>query len=913
MDVVIVESPAKARTINKYLGSGYEVIASYGHVRDLSSREGSVLPDAGFDMRWEVDTKARSRLAEIARAVKPAQRLILATDPDREGEAISWHLLEVLGEKKLLSGKRIERVVFNAITKNAVLAAMEEPRQIDRSLVDAYRARRALDYLVGYTLSPVLWRKLPGARSAGRVQSVALRLICEREGEIERFVPREYWTIDAHLLTSEGARVTARLVELDGRRLEKFDIAGKEAASQARALLERAGYVISELRTRPHQRHAQPPFTTSTLQQAASHRLGFGATATMRTAQRLYEGIDLGDGTTGLITYMRTDGVQIAGEAVSQMRRAIARGFGDAYLPEQPHRYVAKAKNSQEAHEAIRPTDFTRAPDDIARFLKADELKLYRLIWQRALASQMKAAVFERTTARVEARAGDTSAALRISGQILKFDGFLALYRDTAGDGNGADEGEAAGEAAQTRLPPLAEGAGLSAAQISADQHFTEPPPRYSEATLVKQMEKLGIGRPSTYASTMQTLHERDYVVSEKGRIHPRDKGRIVTAFLESFFSPYVNYNFTADLEDRLDRISAGNLEWTDVLAEFWRDFCHNVDNVRELRVSQVLDTLNRLLAAHVFPDGGDGRDGRKCPKCTDGMLSIKTSRFGAFVGCANYPACKYTRSLTDSDENGASEDADRVLGTDPQSGENVLLRSGRFGPYVQLGEDKTPKRASLPRQWPPQSIDLERALRLLSLPRDIGIHPGDGKPIRAGLGRYGPYIVHEGAYGRLETVEDVFTVGVNRAVDLLAARKAGRSAKPGARAAPAGRVLGTHEDGNDIAVHDGRYGPYVKCGKTNATIPATIDREAITLAEAIALIDARRAKAPAARASRKTTGRKTTGRKAAAGKTADENAARTAAKPARQSPAKGRKTAATPTTRKTTAKPGARAPSSAG
>ena len=841
MNLVIVESPAKAKTINKYLGKDFEVLASYGHVRDLPAKDGSVRPDEDFAMDWEVDGRGGKRLAEIARAVKGASKLILATDPDREGEAISWHVLQVLREKKALKGQPVERVVFNAITKQAVLEAMRNPRAIDESLVDAYLARRALDYLVGFTLSPVLWRKLPGARSAGRVQSVALRLICDREHEIETFVSQEYWSIVARLATAKQDEFDARVVGFAGKKLGRLDVNNGGEAGRIKEMLERANFRVASVESKPVRRNPWPPFTTSTLQQAASYALGFSASRTMQLAQRLYEGADIGGETVGLITYMRTDGVQIAPEAIPQIRSVIAKDFGDRYLPERPRHYETKAKNAQEAHEAIRPTDLTRRPKDVARFLEPDQAKLYELIWKRTVASQMEAAVLERTTAEIVATSGTERCDLRATGSVVRFDGFLALYSE------GRDDEE---DEENRRLPAMTAEEALARRRITADQHFTEPPPRYTEATLVKKMEELGIGRPSTYAATLQVLRDREYVVLDKRRLLPQDKGRLVIAFLESFFRRYVEYDFTADLEESLDKISNAELSWKEVLRAFWQHFSASVEEIKELRVSDVLEAINEILGPHIFPPRADGTDPRVCPTCGTGRLSLKLGKFGSFIGCSNYPECRYTRQLQASgdDENadGTGGDGTKVLGVDPASGLQVTLRVGRFGPYVQLGEGDKPKRSSLPKGWEPASIDLEKALKLLNLPREVGVHPESGKPITAGLGRYGPFVAHDGTYANLAGIDEVFEVGLNRAVSLIAEKQAGRAGR--GRGAPAAlKDLGAHPDGGGaVTVRDGRYGPYVNHGKINATLPKGTDPQSVTMDLAVKLLAERAEKAPA-------------------------------------------------------------------
>jgi len=838
MNIVIVESPAKAKTINKYLGSNYKVLASFGHVRDLPAKNGSVRPDEDFAMTWGVDAASSKRLNDIAKAVKDADSLILATDPDREGEAISWHVLDVLRQKKVMKDKVVSRVVFNAITKKTILDAMAQPRQIDDALVDAYLARRALDYLFGFTLSPVLWRKLPGARSAGRVQSVALRLVCEREGEIERFVREEYWSIIAHLRTQADENFLAHLISFEGQKLAKFDIKTELQAHKIRDMLEGATFHIAQVEAKPTKRNPGPPFTTSTLQQAASSRLGFSASRTMQVAQRLYEGIDIGGETTGLITYMRTDGVQIAPEAIPLVRRAIAEIFGPNYLPEKPRFYATKAKNAQEAHEAIRPTDFSRKPEDLRPFLDKDQYRLYDLVWKRAMASQILHADIERTTVNIEAKNGASIAGLRAVGSVVRFNGFLAAYSDQREEEAQADQAEDD----SARLPHMKVGDNVQRLQpVDALQHQTEPPPRYSEASLIKKLEELGIGRPSTYASTLATLQDRDYITIESRKLIPRTKGRVVTEFLHNFFDRYVEYDFTAALEEKLDLISDGKLAWKQVLRDFWQQLTATIDGIKDLRVSQVLDVLNEGLASIAFPAREDGGDPRSCPQCGDGQLSLKLGRYGAFVGCSNYPDCKFTRQFgaqTADDAQAAASDEPVLLGQDPQTGEDVSLRSGRFGPYVQRGEGKGAKRASLPKGWTPESMTFERAMRLINLPREIGLHPETGKAITASIGRFGPYIAHDGAYANLESVEDMFDVGINRAIALLSekAAKGGRG-----RAAPAVlATLGEHPDGGTVTVRDGRYGVYVNWDKINATLPKGMETGSVTIEDALRLIAAK-------------------------------------------------------------------------
>ncbi|MEM6548905.1 MAG: type I DNA topoisomerase [Pseudomonadota bacterium] len=825
MAVVVVESPAKAKTINKYLGSDYIVLASYGHVRDLPPKDGSVDPENGFDMTWEVAADSQKHVRAIADALGGDDRLILATDPDREGEAISWHLLEALRKRRALKKTTpVQRVVFNAITKRAVTEAMAQPREIDMELVEAYLARRALDYLVGFNLSPVLWRKLPGAKSAGRVQSVALRLIVEREIEIEAFKPREYWSAKAILTTPRGDNFEARLTGLDGKKLDRFDLPNEAAATAAAAKIAAAALAALSVEAKPQTRNPSPPFTTSTLQQEASRKLGMGAQIAMRTAQRLYE--------AGHITYMRTDGVDMAPEAVTAVRGTIGNRFGQPYLPGKPRVYKTKAKNAQEAHECIRPTDMDKGPGEIR--LEREEARLYELIWKRTVASQMEAARLERTT--VEIGDPGSSVGLRATGQVITFDGFLKVYEEGRDDQESEDD---------RRLPEILKGDALGQNEIEPQQHFTQPPPRYTEATLVKRMEELGIGRPSTYASIITTIQDREYVRKEKNRLFAEDKGRLVTAFLMNYFSRYVEYDFTAALEEELDDISGGRIDWKAVLEKFWAAFSKALEGTSDLRITEVLDTINDVLAPHIFPDRGDGTDPRLCPACSDGRLSIKTSskNRSAFIGCANYPNCRYTRPFGGEAEVSdlASPDG-RRLGDDPETGQAVTLRKGPYGIYVQLGEKSEttprPKRTSIPPGQDPDTVGLEAALALLSLPRQIGAHPEDGEAIEAGIGRYGPYVKHGKIFASLEKEDDVLTVGMNRAV-ILIAQKANRGARRGAVQPPL-RTIGEHPDGGPVAIMDGRYGPYVKWEKVNATLPKAADPQAVTMEEALQLIEAR-------------------------------------------------------------------------
>ncbi len=819
MAVVVVESPAKAKTINGYLGQGYTVLASYGHVRDLPAKDGSVDPASGFEMTWEVDPKAQRHVRAIAEALKDDDRLILATDPDREGEAISWHLLEALRKRRAVKQTtEVRRVVFNAITRRAVTEAMAHPRDIDMELVEAYLARRALDYLVGFTLSPVLWRKLPGARSAGRVQSVTLRLVVEREMEIEAFQTREYWSVKAILTTPAGDSFEARLTALDGIKLDRFDLADQAGAEAAVAAIEAVALNVLAVEAKPATRNPYPPFMTSTLQQEASRKFGFGAVQTMRTAQRLYE--------AGHITYMRTDGVDMAPEAVHAARDAIGARYGERYLPSSPRMYKTKAKNAQEAHECIRPTRMPVAPGDLR--LETDQARLYELIWKRALASQMAAARYQRTAVEIGDAGGTVG--LRATGQVVTFDGFLRVYEEGRDDSATDDE--------DRRLPAIAEGALLGQNEVTPEQHFTQPPPRYTEATLVKRLEQLGIGRPSTYASIITTIQDREYVRKEKNRLHPEDKGRLVTAFLETYFKRYVSYDFTADLEEELDDISGGRIEWKSVLDRFWKDFSGAVAGTADLRIGEVLEKIDEVLAPHLFPDPGDGSDPRVCPTCGAGRLALKTARSGgAFIGCSGYPECRYTRPLGGEADGNNGEG--RVLGQ--HDGQPVTLRSGRFGPYVQLGEQvegaaEKPKRSSIPKGM---EVDLERAVALLSLPRVIGPHPDDGAPLEAGIGRYGPYVKHGRTFASLTAGDDVLTVGMNRAVELIA-QKARRGPGRGAAQKPL-RALGEHPEGGAVNLMDGRYGAYVKWEKINATLHKDTDKEALTLEAALDLVEAKR------------------------------------------------------------------------
>ncbi|RED18509.1 type I DNA topoisomerase [Pontivivens insulae] len=875
MAVVVVESPAKAKTINKYLGDDYTVLASYGHVRDLPPKDGSVDTENDFEMKWEVASTSQKHVRAIVDALKDDDKLILATDPDREGEAISWHLQEALTKRRAIKkSTAVERVVFNAITKTAVTEAMKNPRQVDMELVEAYLARRALDYLVGFNLSPVLWRKLPGSKSAGRVQSVTLRLIVEREMEIEAFKPREYWSVKALLTTPRGQEFETRLTVLGGKKLDKFDIATGEAAELAVAAIQSRDLSVQSVEAKPGTRNPAAPFMTSTLQQEASRKFSWGARQTMQVAQRLYE--------AGHITYMRTDGIDMAPEAVEGARAAIKDRYGDSYLPSEPRIYKNKAKNAQEAHECIRPTDLSKAPADLGS-LEPDHRKLYDLIWKRSIASQMSSARLERTT--VDVGSADGEVMLRATGQVVKFDGFLKVYEEGRDD---VDEEDG------KRLPQIAEGDALTKKSVSPEQHFTQPPPRYTEATLVKRMEELGIGRPSTYASIVTTIQDRGYVVKDKNRLIPQDKGRLVTAFLENYFRRYVSYDFTAKLEEELDHVSAGEAEYKALLERFWTDFKAAIDETAELRITDVLEKINEVLEPHLFPAKEDGSDPRLCPNCGAGRLSMRTARSGgAFIGCSNYPECRYTRPLAGDVEGGDVLGPDgKLLGHDDQ-GVPVSLRTGRFGPYVQLGEPTEeapkPKRASIPKGTELDQVTLEMALPLLALPRFIGKHP-DGGDIETNIGRFGPYVMlteplpdnakakdkPKKVYANLADPEEVHTIGLNRAVDLIEQKKL----NPGRRAAAAEplKTLGDHPDGGAVNVMKGRYGPYVKWEKVNATLPKDVEPESVTLEQALVWIEEKagksKKKAPAkkkATAKKPAAKKKAPAKKASSKKTAEQ------------------------------------------
>ena len=868
MKLVIVESPAKAKTINRYLGDDYKVLASYGHVCDLPSKDGSVLPDEDFAMKWQVSGGSEKRIGEISSALKSADRLILATDPDREGEAISWHVLELLQDRGLVKDKPVERVVFNEVTKNAILAAMAQPRELDTELIDAYRARRALDYLVGFSISPVLWRKLPGARSAGRVQSVALRLICEREAAIEAFVAQEYWTVEAELGKADGRNFNARLTHLNGKKLGKLDINSETEAFAAAAAIEAEGLSVVDIQTKRIRENPKPPFTTSTLQQEASRKLGFSASRTMQIAQKLYEGVNIGSETTGLITYMRTDGVQLGSEALASVRGEIGQRFGNRYLPNSPRIYRTAAANAQEAHEAIRPTDISRAPQEISSYLDYDQQRLYDLIWKRTIASQMESAELDQTA--IDISNASQSVMLRASGRVVVFDGYRSVYQEGRDSTSDAVETDKQDDSAI--LPAVDKGERLATRKVKPEQHFTQPPPRFTDASLVKAMEELGIGRPSTYASIIQVLQDRTYVVKDRGKFIPEDRGRLVVSFLNNFFARYVEYDFTAKLEGQLDEVSDGKLDWKVLLERFWRDFKTAIDSTTELTITNVIDVLDEELGGHFFKKDDQGELMRSCPNCQGGRLGLRLGKFGAFIGCSNYPECKFTRQLVTSSDDPTSEEGvvgDRHLGDDQASGLPVYIRNGPYGPYVQLGdpETKKPKRSSLPKGTSAGGVDLETALKLLSLPRDVGAHPESGDMIQAGLGRYGPYLKYQGSFTSLKDGDDLLEIGLNRAVDLLA-----ESAKK------RGRLLGEHPSGGEVHLKAGRFGPYVEHNKLRATLPRGTDMTEVELSQAIELLAAKAAKgggtAKKGAAKKGTAKKKAAAKKGAAKKAAKKKAA---------------------------------------
>jgi len=840
MNLVVVESPAKAKTINKYLGKDYKVLASYGHIRDLPSKNGSVDPDNNFQMLWEIDAFSKKYLKEITDTAADSNKIILATDPDREGEAIAWHVKEVLEQKKLLKDKKVERVVFNEITKKAVTKGIENPRDIEPQLVDAYMARRALDYLVGFNISPILWTKLPGSKSAGRVQSVALKLISEREHEIEQFIPKEYWTIGINFKNDKNIIFPSKLTFFANAKVEKFSFKSKSDVQKASDEILKKSYLINDITSQVYKRNPSAPFTTSTLQQVSSGRCGFGASRTMQIAQKLYQGVDIEGETVGLITYMRTDGTQISQEAIDSFRNFINTTYGNKYLPKDPNNYTGKkAKNAQEAHEAIRPTDITRTPDSIKKYVNSDQHKLYELIWNRALSSQMQSAEYDRNTILINSK--DEKIKLRASGSVLKFDGFLKLYKDIDGK-----------EETDKILPEVKKNETLNIEKIIDEQHFTEPPPRYSEASLVKKLEELGIGRPSTYASIISVLSTRNYVDLVNKRFHPTDRGKLLAAFLEKLFSKYVDYNFTADLEDQLDEITSGKVKWIGVLEKFWKDFNENVKLVKEKRTREVLDLLNESLGELIFDTTSDGKINRKCPTCTNGELSLKNSfRGGAFIGCSNYPECKFTRPLSKAkaaEQNALPEP--KVIGLN-DAGKEIVLKNGRFGPYLQYEIDidmKTNKRKknkeneknfkniSIPKGLSLESIDLDKAKFLCALPKIIGQHPTINENITLNSGRFGPYLKCSNKSARIENVDEIFSIGLNRAVTMI------DDAKPGRISSSEIKHLGEHpDDKKPVRVMKGKFGPYIKYKSINATIPEEKDPSEITMDDAIVLIEKRK------------------------------------------------------------------------
>jgi len=843
MNLVIVESPAKAKTINKYLGENYLVLASYGHIRDLPSKNGSVNTEKNFEMEWEIDSFSKKYLKEITDAAKDSNKIILATDPDREGEAIAWHVKEILESKKLLKDKEVERVVFNEITKNAILNAIKNPRQIEIHLVEAYLARRALDYLVGFNISPILWTKLPGSKSAGRVQSVALKLITEREHEIELFKPEEYWTLDSIFTSDNKIKILSKLSLYKNKKIERFTFKNKEEIDTAIDVINKSNFKIKDVNSKIFKRNPLAPFTTSTLQQTASGKFGYGASRTMQIAQRLYQGIDIEGETTGLITYMRTDGTNISKEAIHDFRDLIKKDYGEQFLPNIPNNYAGKkAKNAQEAHEAIRPTNILRKPHEIKKYVNADQYKLYKLIWSRALSSQMNSATFDRNTIIISNE--DEEINFRASGSILKFEGFLKVYNINETD-----------EDAKNILPEVNVGDKTLIFKLNNEQHYTDPPPRFSEASLVKKMEELGIGRPSTYASIISVLSTRNYVEQINKRFHPTDRGKLISAFLEKLFTKYVDYNFTADLENQLDEITSGKVKWITVLENFWKDFYNNVAIVKEKRTREVLEMLNESLGALIFETNADNKVDRKCKICTNGELSLKNSfRGGAFIGCSNYPECKFTRPLSKSKAAAQYNLSEPKLIGKNENDKDIYLKNGRFGPYLQfemeqivkeikkksrkkkVKEDNNLRNVSIPKGINVDNINLDQAKFLCSLPKILGQHPDTGKDILLNSGRFGPYLKCENKSARIDNVEELFTIGINRAVIMIA------EAKPGRISSSIIKDLGEHpEDKKPVRVMKGQFGPYIKYKSLNATIPEEKDPSEINMEEALILIEKRK------------------------------------------------------------------------
>tara|TARA_B110000211_G_scaffold16883_1_gene17644 strand:- start:4145 stop:6724 length:2580 start_codon:yes stop_codon:yes gene_type:complete len=846
MNLVIVESPAKAKTINKYLGKDYLVLASYGHIRDLPSKNGSVNTEKNFEMLWEIDSFSKKYLKEITDAVQESDKIILATDPDREGEAIAWHVKEYLTSKKILKDKPVERVVFNEITKNAILDSIKKPRQIELPLVNAYLARRALDYLVGFNISPILWTKLPGSKSAGRVQSVALKLITEREHDIELFKPEEYWTLTSDFTNTDNKNIFSKLSLFNENKVERFTFKNKTEIDVALDLINKSKFKIKDINSKVHKRNPLAPFTTSTLQQTASGKFGFGASRTMQIAQRLYQGIDIEGETTGLITYMRTDGTQLSKEAIKEFRNLILKDYGKEYLPDEPNSYTGKkAKNAQEAHEAIRPTDISRKPNDIKKYINADQFKLYDLIWSRALSSQMNPAEFHRNSIIISTE--DETINFRANGSVVKFDGFLKIYEIPETDDD-----------AKNVLPECKIGDGVNILKLNDEQHYTDPPPRYSEASLVKKMEELGIGRPSTYASIISVLSTRNYVEQVNKRFHPTDRGKLISAFLEKLFTKYVDYNFTADLENQLDEITSGKIEWVEVLERFWKDFFANVKSVKEIRTREVLDLLNESLGNLIFDKNDQNKIDRKCKLCSDGELSLKNSfRGGAFIGCSNYPDCKFTRPLSKAKAAAQYNLAEPKLLGQNDLGKEIYLKNGRFGPYLQYEkeieiieedpkkkkkkkkkrkEENNMKNVSIPKGIEVDSVDLIQAKFLCSLPKVLGKNPETGQDITLNSGRFGPYLKCENKSARLDNVEEIFSIGINRAITLIA------DAKPGRMSSSIIKDLGEHpDDKKPVRIMKGQFGPYIKYKSLNATIPEEKDPAEISMEEALILIEKRR------------------------------------------------------------------------
>ena len=829
MNVLIVESPSKAKSINKYLGSGFKVLASVGHVRDLSAKNDAIDTENDFQMHWETSERGKKVIKEITDAAKKSENLYLATDPDREGEAIAWHVEKLLKENTSLSKLNIHRVTFNEITKNAVLESLKEPRKIDENLVNAYLARRALDFLVGFTLSPVLWRKLPGSKSAGRVQSVALRIISERELEIEKFNPQEYWSIQGNFLNKDNKDINARLTLFDGSKIDKLDIKNEKQATEIYETIKKSNFNVNEITKKEAKRNPYPAFTTSTMQIESSRKLGLSASQTMRTAQKLYEGTEIDGETTGLITYMRTDSVVMSNEAVNQIRNFVGENYGKEYLPDVPRVYKSKAKNAQEAHECIRPTNVNLTPKNIKQYITGEEHKLYEIIWQRAVSSQMASAILDQVA--IDIMSEDKQVSLRANGSTIKFTGMYKVYQEAKDDDKDEEK--------ETILPAMNEGEKLNLKEVIKNQHFTMPPPRYSEASLVKKLEELGIGRPSTYASIIKVLQDRDYVILDKKRFNPHDRGRIVSIFLEKYFNQYVEYDFTADLENQLDEISDGKLDWKDVLRNFWETFKQLCDDTIGKSNREVIDVLDEALGAHFFPPEGNDAS-RKCPTCENGRLGIKVGKFGGFIGCSNYPDCKYTVQFSQlNDKDGKSLSGPKEIGIYPETNEMITLRKGPYGFYMQVGEgtpEKKPKRVSIPKNFEPDEIGLNTAIQLLGLPRKLGFNPENNKTVSAGIGMYGPYILHDKKYKALEKTDNILDIELDRALELIA--------KPTQRGNATLKSFGEHPtDKKNITAHDGKYGAYVKCGKINASLLGDQTIDSLTLEDAVKLIDDRKQK----------------------------------------------------------------------